>query len=86
MSHFAAFHLGLHCLPKYSFRFLKNVYKGLNLWKKYDTLSTNELELHVLILKLCAPNCMFVHEDDALLDRAISLIIFFNPFLHEYSC
>ena len=40
MQHYAAFHLGLHCLPKYSFRGL--VYKGLNVYShfkctKYET-------------------------------------------------
>ena len=35
MSHFAAFHLGLHCLPKYPFRGFP-VYKGLKMMHHFQ--------------------------------------------------
>ena len=39
MQHYAAFHLGLHCLPKYLFWGFP-VYKGLIIWVVNDRLCT----------------------------------------------
>ena len=47
MQHYAAFHLGLHCLPKYPFRGLL-VYKGLK------QSSGTEIHLNLEILN-CGP-------------------------------
>ena len=47
MPHYAVFHLGLHCLPKYPFR----VHKGLML--KYHTMAFICPEVIIQLLTFC---------------------------------
>ena len=57
MQHHAAFHLGLHCLPKYLFRVSRKqwvyvLYWGLSV--AFDNFSENLTNIYHITLKNCA--------------------------------